>query len=189
MAVLRINPGLALAALVGVGGCSALLDADDLRAPDASAEVSASDSTSDVPTQDADGDPDVDVVVRTPGAGSCTLVYEDRPLECPGSCPSSGGWELVFDGSDSVGVESWDWEFVASTGWTVREERDGDTPRPTVVVDLDTPDQCATGYDVKAGAVTVRLGVNGQDRQVVDVLSVAVSESTPCDEPNQCAPP
>lgn len=178
MAVLRRALAvMALAApLAWSGGCSLALDADDLTAerrdatadttPDAADTTPVADSAIADDTRVADTEAGVDVVIATSGTAGCELDYETKPLdlsECPRSCPTSGGWKLVFDATGSTGVTSYAWSFTATESYQVTPASSADG---RVEVTLDVPPcDLFSGASLGSAKVYGFLTVNGDTDQ------------------------
>jgi len=201
MALLR----LALAATaVLASGCSLVLDPNDLTAaqrdisgdifnPDASdaADTKVADTAPVDTTAPADTAPPADtspvdtaspgpqVVIHASGVGGCELDYSTVIVtECPETCPSKGGWKLIFDATASTGVTSFDWKFSATESYDV-EPKSATGGR--VEVTLDVP-SCALLQGATLGSATIyaTLTVNGGPTQYDARIDFSVRHVSSC---------
>lgn len=206
MAVLTRALALVLvgALVATLGACSLVLDPDDLTADPIDGlndEVAPADTTAtDAPSSDAtpadtataDAAPDATatdtaepdtvtgptVVIRRPGVGGCELDYDaDLITSCPGTCPSDGGWTLVFDASESVGVDSYRWSFSVTNNYRVTPEV-ATTAR--VEVNLDVPSCELFGTTVGGALLLARLRVDGEEEEHAADVSFSVRKVGSC---------
>ncbi|MFO0751072.1 MAG: hypothetical protein U1F43_36165 [Myxococcota bacterium] len=111
---------------------------------------------------EVDTGPTQEIVLHYSGDGpdGCNLEYQVVILtQCPQTCPAKGGWHLVVDASDSLGVGTFSWRFAATNLYTV-------TPTlasgARVELEVDVPGcELLSGTTVGPGAITVELSVDG----------------------------
>ena len=175
-------------------------DCVDAAASDADAHAAVDDADAtvagpDVPADaeivevDADADAGVDalevdagmereVVIARPGAGGCELDYKSILITgCPQSCPGSEGWILVFDASESVGVESFHWEFAVTNNYGISPEV-VTTARAEVTVEV--PSCVLFGATMGSATIIARLRVDGELTEHVADISFSVRNVTSC---------
>lgn len=118
------------------------------------------------------------VVIARPGVGGCELDYDTELItSCPETCPSDGGWTLVFDASDSVGVDSYRWSFSVTNNYRVTPEV-ATTAR--VEVALDVPSCELFGTTVGGALLLARLRVNGEEEAHSADMSFSVRKVSSC---------
>ena len=160
---------MALAALA-LGGCSLVLDPDELRAELATDVADTVDATTPDDTTDSaetvvETAPETvttEIVVHYSGEAptTCTFDYQVQPVtSCPKSCPNGAGWRVVVDASQSVGVGAFNWRFAATDGYSVKPTQ-ASGPRVTWTIEL--PD-CAllAGAEMGPGSIAVELATDG----------------------------
>lgn len=170
----------------GLGGCSLLLDPDELVA--ASREVDASDGAGDVSdgtSADGEVDPGRNIVIAHSGMVACTLDFRIGITQCPETC-GTGGWTYVIDASASTGVGAFAWTFEATGGFVVTP-RDASGAR--VSLTIDTPECLIGGTNVKPFSIVARLSVDGGPANPVNLPPISVGQVTTCSGQGSCPDP
>jgi len=205
--------GIAAALLLVEGGCSFLLDPDDLRAEALDADGDVADTVADAADTaavdtvtapdsaeppDTTPPPDTTIaqdtdngpvrVVRYSGQNlGCVLdFYPAAITSCPRACPAgSGGWVLVFDATGSTG-STFQWRLGATDGYTLAPQ----TPTGArVSATLAAPDCALFGTGIGPGRVIIELSVDGAPWEHVDTLDFSVRQVTSCSGPGACPAP
>lgn len=154
---------------------------DDAEVVDVGADADAAadtDADTDADTVEVDAGLEREVVIARPGVGGCELDYKSILITgCPQSCPESEGWSLVFDASDSVGVESFHWEFAVTNNYGISPEV-VTTARAEVTVEV--PSCVLFGATMGSAKIIARLRVDGELTEHVADVSFSVRNVTSC---------
>jgi hypothetical protein len=170
-------------AMLLAGGCSFVLDTDELVAdglPSSSdsGDTGEADALDDVP-------PDKTIIVRHSGVGGrdCTLDYRVEVTQCATPCAE---WTYVVDASASTGVGSFAWSFSATDEYTV-EPRSAAGPR--VELRIGAPECLIGGQDMPNFDLLVRLSTDGGDSQIIPLPKILVSKVQTCSGEGGCPDP
>jgi hypothetical protein len=171
MALLSRWVGVALIITTLVaGGCSLLLDPDDLDEKNVGDTDATETSDTGLETDTVSG-----FTVTHSGQNGCTLAYVSM-LGCPATCPSSGGWPLEFAVEDVQGSVSW--RFSVTNQYRIGATASG----ASVTVDLDVPAGClpTKPITVAPGEVIAELAVDGGAFTEVARFGFAVESRASC---------
>ncbi len=179
---------------VVLGGCSFVLDPDELRADgliDASEAGDAGDSGEaearhDGAVGDAMAGDDGDgprIVVSHSGMVSCTFEYRIGLTQCPERC---GTWRYVVDASQSVGVGSFAWSFEATGGFAVTPSS---AAGARVELSVQVPECLVGGTDVRPFSIVARLSADGAPAEPVLLPTIGVAQVTSCSGDDACPAP